>query len=621
MNIFFKIFLIIILLFLGFCIGFFYFNNKIINLDDNQQIENGALTDEQLKEKIGQMLMVGFRGIEAPEDYYIYNVIKDVKVGSVILSDYDVPSKSFPRNIINPEQTKKLISNLQRYTDTPLFVAVDVEGGMVNRLKEKYGFSSIISAEKMGDDKTLETVNEESIKLAKELRDLGFNLNLAPVVDVNINPNNPIIGILGRSFSSSPEIVINNARIFIQNHIDKDIITVEKHFPGHGSSTKDSHLGLVDITNTYNKEKELIPYQKLNDEGLLNMVMTAHIINRNIDKDYPATLSKIFLQDILRDQIGFEGVIISDDIQMSAISDMYGFEEAIIMAVNAGCDIINVYNNSTEYDETAIYKARDAIFNAVKEDRIKEEKIIESYNRILNLKKKFNLYEPKNNIFLEDFEINEKITEISSENFELIGEPNTLTFGEALEYAKYVEDVTEIDPAFLLAILKHEMNLVKEFGLCYVTDLETGEGIKVDNDEKMSKVIKPERDVEPFLKITKDLGLDPYKTPITCPMSFGWGGAMGVADFIPSTWARYEDRVKNIIGRPANPWNIRDSFLVAGLYLSESGASLRTRQGEWNAAMIYFSGSTKSGYNWYANDALAIADEIRSKIKTIENNK
>jgi beta-N-acetylhexosaminidase len=355
------------------------------------KLKEASLTDEELKEKIGQMIMVGFRGAEAPENSDIYKIIKDVKIGGVAFSDYDVPSNSFPRNIINPEQTKKLIFDLQKYSVDPLFVAVDAEGGNINRLKKQYGFLPILSPEKMGKDKTLKTTEKESAKLAEELKGLGFNMNLAPVVDLNINPKNPIIGVLGRSFSSDSEEVVNQARAFIENHLKNDIITVEKHFPGQGSAAEDSHLGIADVTDTYEKE-ELFPYQKLNDEGLLKAVMIGHIINKKIDNTYPATLSKAFLNDILRKQIGFEGVIISDDMQMAAISNNYKFDEAVVMAVNAGCDIIYFFNNSPEgYDKEIAYKIRDTIFNAVKEKKIEEKRIIESYNRIQDLKKRFKI--------------------------------------------------------------------------------------------------------------------------------------------------------------------------------------------------------------------------------------
>jgi beta-N-acetylhexosaminidase len=357
------------------------------------KLKETNLTEEELRERIGQMILVGFRGTEISDESYITKVIKDLKIGGVVLFDYDVPSKSFPRNILNPEQTKKLISDLQSHSSPPLFVAVDVEGGEVNRLKQKYGFLPILSPREMGQNEDIKITTQEAEKIASELKELGFNMNLAPVVDVDINPENPIIGGLGRSFSSNPEEVVEHAKAFIEVHKQQNIITVAKHFPGHGSSKDDSHLGMVDVTETY-KEEELIPYQELNREGLLDAVMTAHIINRKIDKDYPATLSSNFLQEILRKQINFKGVIISDDMQMNAIASNYGFEEAIIKAINAGCDIIGISNNSTSgYDEELPYKTLDVIYRAVKEGKIPIERITESYGRIYNLKKQFGIIE------------------------------------------------------------------------------------------------------------------------------------------------------------------------------------------------------------------------------------
>jgi len=352
--------------------GFFYFYNT------NE--------DRKLKNEIGQMIMIGFRGVEAKPGSYITKVLREVKVGGVILFDYDVPSKSYNRNIVDPEQVKNLISSLKVYSSEPLLVAVDAEGGKVNRLKERYGFLPILSPKEMGEEGNTAITTQEAGKLAFELKTLGFNMNMAPVVDVDVNPDNPVIGALGRSFSADPQQVFLDASAFIEAHKKESIITVAKHFPGHGSSQDDSHLGMVDVTETYKKE-ELIPYQKLQQAGLLQTVMTAHIINRNIDENYPATLSPKFLQDILREGIGFKGVIISDDMQMGAITSNYGFEEAIILAVNAGCDILIVSNNgSTGYDEDMPYKVRDVIYNAVKNGKIYRERIVESYNRINLLK-------------------------------------------------------------------------------------------------------------------------------------------------------------------------------------------------------------------------------------------
>ena len=373
-----KIIILILVAILIF-LGFFYFMNSYFK------------KEKELIDRIGQMIMMGFRGTEVSSDSSVAKIIKSVRVGGVILFDYDTPSKSYPRNIVDPEQTKKLISDLQKYSETPLFVAVDAEGGKVNRLKEKYGFIPILSPKEMGKDKSLETTKQEAEKLSAELKDLGFNLNFAPVVDVDVNPKNPVIGGLGRSFSADPEKVFENAKVFIEAFRNNNIITTAKHFPGHGSSTNDSHLGMVDVTNTY-KDEELIPYQKLQQQGLLDTVMTAHIMNRKIDENYPATLSPNFLQNILREQIGFNGVIISDDMQMNAITSQYGFEEALIRAINAGCDILILSNNGqAEYDENLAYKARDIIYKAVKDGKIPLKKIINSYGRIYNLKKQFGI--------------------------------------------------------------------------------------------------------------------------------------------------------------------------------------------------------------------------------------
>jgi len=386
--------LILFILVCGF--GFWgreiFSNNQKKNKTEAKSEENfNRLSDEELKERIGQMVMIGFRGTEVSENSDIIKIINDAKIGGVVLSDFDVPSKSFPRNILNYEQTKKLISDLKKYSSVPLFIAVDAEGGKVNRLKSEYGFLDIASPKELGELNNYEITKKEYLKLSKEFRELGFNMNFAPVVDLNINTKNPIIGALNRSFSSNPDIVFIQAKVFIESLKENNIISVAKHFPGHGSSKNDSHLGIVDVTETY-KEEEIIPYQKLNENNLLEAVMTAHIFNKKIDKNYPSTLSSIFLEDILRKKIGFSGVIISDDMQMGAISKNYGFKESIIKAINAGNDILLFSNNSSNnYDKDLGYKVTDIIYDAVKNDQISEKRIFESSERIYNLKRKFKI--------------------------------------------------------------------------------------------------------------------------------------------------------------------------------------------------------------------------------------
>ncbi len=224
----------------------------------------------------------------------------------------------------------------------------------------------------------------------------------------------------------------------------------------------------------------------------------------------------------------------------------------------------------------------------------------------------------------EQQEVEAKVTEIRNRLFELIGVPEGgIKLGKAIEIAKYVKKVTNVRPAFLLAIIAQESMRYGEFGgnvgQCYLKDSKTGAGEVIKTGKTLPRVMKPTRDVSPFLIITKELGRDPYATPVSCWPGYGWGGAMGPAQFIPSTWMIYRDRLKAITGRPGDPWNIRDAFLASGLYLSNSGASSQTKSGEWRAAMIYFSGSTtNSNYYWYADQVLNKADGFQRDIEALE---
>ena len=199
----------------------------------------------------------------------------------------------------------------------------------------------------------------------------------------------------------------------------------------------------------------------------------------------------------------------------------------------------------------------------------------------------------------EKAEAEKKVAEITSRIFELIGVPEKLTFGKALEIAKYVESITGVRSAFLLAIITQESALGRNVGQCYLKNSSTGEGVRIYNNENVSRVMNPSRDVTPFLKITEELGREPKNTPVSCwiPMyykgkPYGWGGAMGPAQFIPSTWILYKDKLKTIIGKPADPWDVKDAFLASGLLLGDNGAALN----EWKAAMRYFSGSSWTKY-------------------------
>jgi beta-N-acetylhexosaminidase len=348
------------------------------------------LSDQELRQRIGQMLLVGFRGIEASETSSISRSLHDLNLGGVILFDIDVPSgRTFPRNIVDPVQTKKLTADLQLRAPTPLLIAIDVEGGKVNRLKAKYGFPDIPSAAEMGKLGPAR-VQEIGADVGRELADLGINFDFAPVVDLNVNPANPVIGALGRSFSEDPATVVACAGAFIQGLHSHGIISCLKHFPGHGSSTADSHLGMVDVTETWTS-KELIPYRDLIQQDLADAVMTAHVMNRAVDPDYPATLSDNFIIPTLRNQLLFQGPVISDDLEMGAITLNYGFGEALIRAVNAGCDMLILSNNGSVYDDGAAARAVETLFNAAQAGKISKIRIMQASERVRLLKVSFGL--------------------------------------------------------------------------------------------------------------------------------------------------------------------------------------------------------------------------------------
>ncbi len=214
----------------------------------------------------------------------------------------------------------------------------------------------------------------------------------------------------------------------------------------------------------------------------------------------------------------------------------------------------------------------------------------------------------------------QKVAQIKSRIFEMAGLGNTKApnFAEAYAIAKGVGAAVGVRPAFLLAILTQESNIGKNVGQCYLKNSTTGAGINMRSGVGLAKVMNPGRDVQPFLSITSELGRDPYATQVSCPMSFGWGGAMGPGQFIPATWVGYRDRVRAITGQAADPWNIRDAFMAAGLYVSDFGATSQTYNGEWRSAMIYFAGSVNAKYRFYGDNVCAIAAGYADDIAAIE---
>ncbi len=352
----------------------------------SDHINKKAPEDVSLEAKIGEMILVGFRGTVLTPDMQIVKDIQQFGIGGVILFDYDVPDKKYKRNIESPEQLKKLTSDLQALTDRKLFIAIDQEGGKVSRLKERYGFPKTVSAQYLGRINSEDTTRFYAQCTATLLKDLGINLNFAPCIDLNTNPDCPVIGKIGRSFGKEPNKVAAHATWWIEEQNRADILSCVKHFPGHGSATEDTHLGIADITLSWSDD-ELMPYRELIRNGLVKMVMTSHIFNEKLDSEYPATMSKRILTGVLREQLDFKGIIITDDLAMGAMTENYPLEEIIEKSILAGADLLCLSNNGATYDPFIAKKAIDIILQLVREKKISEQRIDESYQRVVKIKK------------------------------------------------------------------------------------------------------------------------------------------------------------------------------------------------------------------------------------------
>lgn len=349
--------------------------------------QKAILPDSTLRQYAAKMLMVGFKGDSVTDSSDAARYVRDLKVGGIILFDVDLTgtAKIGSRNITSKERLTKMTADLQRYAGGNLLIAIDQEGGMVRRLRPEYGYSQTVSQEYLGKINSRDTTMKYAERMAKEIKESGVNVNLAPLIDVNVNPECPVIGALHRSYSSDTAIVSNNAKWSIEAHHRNGVLCAVKHFPGHGSSASDSHYGLTDVTDTW-QSYELAPFRELISSGKVDMVMTAHIFQRNLDPEYPATLSKKIIDGVLRKQLGFEGVVLTDDMYMQGIIDNYKVEDAIVLAINAGADILVMGNNiSTGYEPERPFHIVDMIVRAVKEGRIDQQRLIESNRRIDSL--------------------------------------------------------------------------------------------------------------------------------------------------------------------------------------------------------------------------------------------
>lgn len=344
------------------------------------------ISDTQLKKMIGRMLVVGFADSKIDKNSQIVKDMQKYDLGGVILFDRDYKNRSKTKNIFSPTQLKKLTSDLKKFSPQPLFISVDQEGGKVARLKPQYGFDEIPSAAKVSSMSFPDTVSVYE-KQSLMLENAGINMNFAPVVDLAINPKNRVIVGLERSYGSDVHQVVAFSKVVIQEQKLHNVISVLKHFPGHGSSLGDSHKGFVDVGETWSPT-ELEPYKILIEQDQVDMVMTAHVFNTHIDDKYPATLSYRFNTDLLRNIIKFKGVIISDDLQMGAISKHYTLQQRTALAINAGVDIL-LFGNQLE--NVSVKELVNTIFKQVKSGAISLSRIKDSNAKIENLHTKYSI--------------------------------------------------------------------------------------------------------------------------------------------------------------------------------------------------------------------------------------
>jgi len=331
--------------------------------------------------RLGDLLLVGFHGTAGEGDTELERLLCETRAGGALL---------FGRNVRAPEQVTALTAwmhaRAQACAGRPLLIAVDAEGGRVMRLGSAAGYTDTLSHRDLGESGDLAATELEARRIGSRLRRAGIDWNLAPVVDVGYNPANPVIVGNARAFGAEPGAVTAHARAYLAGMHAAGVLTALKHFPGHGGSFADSHLGFVDVTDTADAALELAPYKALMLEHVVDSVMTAHVFNRRLDRRYPATLSRATIEGLLREQLGWHGLAVSDDLRMGAIEQHYGFEDAVVRAIEAGVDVLLIGDDRLPDGGSAARVAVAALRRALESGRLTPQMVIPALARTESLR-------------------------------------------------------------------------------------------------------------------------------------------------------------------------------------------------------------------------------------------
>lgn len=332
-----------------------------------------------LVHRIAGLMVVGFRGSELSDAAWVRTALAETGLGGVILFDRDQLTGG-SRNIVSPAQVRRLTADLRAAAGARgIVVGVDQEGGVVTRLSPAHGFPAVASEAVIGAG-TAAGARNWARGIATTLAAGGFDLNFAPVVDLDVNPRSPAIGALDRSFSADADVVVERAAIEVEAHRAAGVRTTLKHFPGIGSSTANTDVGVADVTATWTRA-ELEPFRRLIAAGEADLVMAGHVVNGQLDPDRPASLSRAVVTDLLRGELGWDGIVVTDDLQAAAITTAFGRDEAVLLALEAGNDLL-LFANQQAYDPHLVSRVVTLVAAAVASGRIPASRIDEAYGRV-----------------------------------------------------------------------------------------------------------------------------------------------------------------------------------------------------------------------------------------------